>query len=140
MVVRTGESRLGQCCDGTVCGAGGRHAPIATQDMYSRSGAERLGILGARGATLSPDDICSVDAVSIAVAVHDDIDFCEVGTRIWSYERVQEARVRPWTDRRSAHAFAWVWGQGCRFFPDLGTPWTGFFLQAYPPPYTAQCV
>ena len=84
MIVRAGVSRLGQWRDATVCCAGDRRIgpPIATQDMYSRSGAERFGILGARGATLSPDDICSVDAVSVAVEVHDDIDFCEVGTRI----------------------------------------------------------
>ena len=80
------SSAGGHSGHGTVCGAGDRRIgpQIATQDMYIRSGAERFGILGARGATLSPDEICSVDAVSVAVgvALHDDIDFCKVETRI----------------------------------------------------------
>ena len=43
---------------------------------------QMIAILGVRGAVLSPDEICCVDAFSIAVAVHDYIDLCEVRTQI----------------------------------------------------------
>ena len=45
-------------------------------------GMQRFGILWARGAVLSPVEICYVAAFSVAVAVHEYIDFCEVGTWI----------------------------------------------------------